>query len=522
MPERICENGLGTLALLSLLLLSTLLGCSSGNDYSDEAGTAKPVANPIITPVAAVDGRMYGGMRYNVTQSGYQVREFFFAGEAVTFPSSDAPPAPYRSRMLVWTPTDPSRFNGTTVVEWAHVSDFGQFELTVELNYLSPLLVQRGYAFVLVSAEEGGVCDLGPIGCTSTSLRGANPQRYESLHHPGDRYSFDIFNQAMQAIKYPSGTAPLGNLRTQFIVAQGFQPSIDKWFPVGAPDTTASTSPFGLNGPLNAYLTNGADAAAHLVDAFLIDAAAPGIEPDNYRVPTLHHLDESAYRRTPTQDRPNHVTWEVIGAAHVDRWSGSHIYIPRLGEPAVLLRPQDEDTRRDAADNFGQVPDSSGEVCAPGPYTGSLFPRRFTLNAALVALDHWLETGVPAPAAPRAERVGPPPDTAAKKLLRDADGNAIGGLRTPLIQVPVASYNGEACIQAGTTTILSGERLAALYPTHRSYVEQLLAAVDEAVENRFLLCPDAQTILRKASDSVIGGNDKYSALPACAQVSGGG
>lgn len=516
---RNCKPGLGRLALLGVAILATLPGCSSSNEHSAAKSAAKTVANPLITPVAAADGRMYGGMRYDVSAAGYQVREFFFEGEAETFPASDAPPSPYRSRMLVWTPTDPARFNGTTVVEWAHVSDFGQFELTVELSYLSPLLVQAGYAFVLVSAEEGGVCDLGPTGCTATSLRGADPQRYESLHHPGDPYSFDMFNQALQAIKYPSGTAPLGNLRTRFIIAQGFQPSIDKWFPVGAPDTTASTSPFGLNGPLNAYLTNGADAAARLADAFLIDAAASGSEPEHYRVPTLHHLDESAFRRTPTPDRPNHVTWEVIGAAHVDRWSGGHIHIPRSDEPVPLLSAQEEDARRDAADNFGQVPDPSGEVCAPGPSTGSLFPRRFTLNAALAALHEWLETGVPAPAAPRAERVGPPPDTAAKKLLRDADGNAIGGLRSPLIQVPVASYNGEACIQAGTTTMLPSERLAALYPTHRSYVEQLLAAVDEAVQNRFLLCPDAQTIMRKASASVIGGTDEYSALPACAEAS---
>ena len=69
------------------------------------------------------------------------------------------PPAPYRSRMIVWTPSDPARFNGTTVVEWAEVSDFGQFELTVELNYQAPMLERQGFAFVSVSVEEGGVCD---------------------------------------------------------------------------------------------------------------------------------------------------------------------------------------------------------------------------------------------------------------------------------------------------------------------------------------------------------------------------
>ena len=132
----------------------------------------------------------------------------------------------------MWTPIDPDRFNGTTVVEWAEVSDFGQFELTVELGYLSPMLEEAGYAFAVVSAEEGGVCDRTAEGvCTTTSLQGADPGRYASLDHPGDPYSFDIFSQALQAIKHPNGLAPLGGLSGDTIIATGFQPSIDKWFP---------------------------------------------------------------------------------------------------------------------------------------------------------------------------------------------------------------------------------------------------------------------------------------------------
>jgi hypothetical protein len=416
--------------------------------------------------------------------------------------------------MIVWTPADPSHFNGTTLVEWAHVSDFGQFEITVELHYQS-ILVEEGYAFVLVSAEEGGVCDSGPNGCTPTSLKGADPERYDSLDHPGDAYSFDIFSQALQAIKHPTGIAPLGELESRILIATGFQPSIDKWFPVGVPDPSAFTSPLGIYGPLNAYLANGADDDARLADAFLIDAAAPAIEPAHYRVPTLHHLDESAIRRSPAPDSPNHVTWEIIGAPHADRWAAGHILIPS-SEPASKLTRQEEEARRDTFDNFGAEPDGAATQCAPGPRAGSLFPRRFTLNAALVALRDWVETGIPAPAAPRVERVGPVPEAPSKKLRRDLDGNALGGLRMPFINVPVATYNGEACVEAGTTTRFPPERLAELHPTHQSYVEQLLAATNEAVAQRFLLCRDAETIMRKASAATIGRPDEFTAAPSCA------
>jgi hypothetical protein len=356
---------------------------------------------------------------------------------------------------------------------------------------------------------------MGANGCAATSLRQVDVERYGSLEHPGDAYSFDIFSQALQAIKYPSGTAPLGELVSQFVIATGFQPSIDKWFPVGAPDPASFTTPLGIYGPLNAYLANGADEEARLVDAFLIDAAAPATEPQEYRVPTMHHLDESAFRRSPAPDGTNHVTWEVIGAAHVDRWAGDHVRLPSSTPRAKLTRAEEE-ARRDKSDNFGQVPDAGGATCSPGPATGSQFPRRFTLNSALVALHHWLETGVAAPAAPRGQRVIEEPATASEKLDRDFDGNAVGGLRSPLIAVPVAAYNGEACVQAGTTVPLAAERLAALYPSHASYVLQLLSAVNEAVDNRFLLCEDAAIIMRKASASAIGGDDVYSAAPACA------
>jgi hypothetical protein len=482
------------------------VGCSDSSD-SDSAAGATP--NPLVMPASGGLGRPSGGLRYDVTQFGYQEREYFFEGTARTYPLASEPPATYRSRMIVWTPIDPARFNGTTVVEWAHVS-VGAFELTAELRVQSPMLEEQGYAFVLVSAQEAGVCGKGPDGCGAYSVKGVDPARYGSLNHPGEAYSFDIFNQALQAIKYPSGTAPLGELVTRFIIAEGFQPQFDRGLPI-----QVNESP-GAAGPLNAYLANGA-ADARLADAFLLDSAAPLVEPAEYPAPTLHHLDESAIRRTPAPNGPSHVTWEVVGAPHVDRWSADHSEPPTPGEAKPLLNRQEEEARRAALEEFRPESATREEICLPIATAGTLYPRQYTLYAALAALREWLETGVPAPAPPHIERVGPTPASGNMKLSRDSDGNAIGGLRLPIIQVPVAAYNGEACVVGGTTVTFSPERLAELYPTHQSYVEQMLVATDEAVESRLLLCRDAQTIMRKASESGIGGDDQFTAAPACAQ-----
>ena len=269
-----------------------------------------------------------------------------------------------------------------------------------------------------------------------------------------------------------------------------------------------------VTGPLNEYLSNGADVEAGLADGILVDAAASGL-PQTYRVPTIHHLDESAIRRTAIPDGPNHVTWEVIGAAHVDQWSSDHTRIPSA-DPKPELTRDEELARRAEFTNYGQIADPNGAICQPFPRVGSMFPRRYSLDAALVALNTWIRTGERPPSAPPVERTVTEPTSAAESLARDGDGNAIGGLRSPLIDVPVARYNGEECVQAGTTVTFSSERLAELYPSHRSYVQRLLDATDRAVVDGFLLCDDAEAIMSAASASDIGGADGFTAAPACA------
>jgi len=498
--------------LTATLLLATLpLGCSDSSDAISTPAATTP--NPVVTAASGGNGRLYGGLRYDVAQFGYDEREYFFEGTANTYGPASGPPAHYRSKMIVWTPRDPARFNGTTVVEWGHVS-VGGFELNAVLSVQSPLLEEQGFAFVLVSAHAEGICGSNPEGCNEASMRSVDPERYGALDHPGEAYSFDIFNQALQAIRHPSGLAPLGELVTRFIIAEGFQMQVDRSTPVGNPDFASPV--FGLAGPLNAYLANGA-AEARLADAFLIDSAAPLEEPEAYVAPTLHHLDESAIRRTPPRDDPNHVTWEVVGAPHVDRWAADHYTLSDLDKPRPLLDRDQELARRSAFDDFGLAADAGESICAPTPTLGTRYPRHYTLNSAVIALHEWLETGVPAPAPAYIERVGPVPVAANRKLARDRDGNAIGGLRLPIVEVPVAKYDGEGCVFGGTSAPFSPERLAALYPTHQSYVEQLLAATNAAVDSGILLCRDAQTILRKASESRIGGDDTFAAAPDCAR-----
>ena len=74
---------------------------------------------------------------FDVTQVGYERSEFFLGGLALSYRADRAarpatasgscqpdsgPPAGFNTRMVVYRPSDPARFNGTVVVEWLNVT----------------------------------------------------------------------------------------------------------------------------------------------------------------------------------------------------------------------------------------------------------------------------------------------------------------------------------------------------------------------------------------------------------------
>ena len=73
-----------------------------------------------------------------------------------------------------------------------------------------------------VSAQIVGV-EGGPalVGVISLPLKKVNPARYGSLVHPGDSFSYDMFSQAGQAIRQPSGSEPARRSHIERVIAAG-------------------------------------------------------------------------------------------------------------------------------------------------------------------------------------------------------------------------------------------------------------------------------------------------------------
>jgi hypothetical protein len=133
-------------------------------------------------------------------------------------------------------------------------------------------------------------------------------------------------------------------------------------------------------------------------------------------------------------------------------------------------------------------------------------PQHYVLSAALRRLARWVRSGrSPASPPPLSVRPGLPPI-----IERDPLGNAVGGIRTPQVDVPIAALSGigqpagSACSRFGTTIAFDAATIASLYPDHRSYVSAVNRAAKRAVRRGVLLAIDAKAIRRVATSSSIG------------------
>ena len=115
------------------------------------------------------------------------------------------------------------------------------------------------------------------------------------------------------------------------------------------------------------------------------------------------------------------------------------------------------------------------------------------MNAALRALVNWVEKGVQPGSAP-------PINTLGDSVVRDARGNALGGVRLPFSDVPVAVLSGEGPIGfSGRTIPFDKATLEALYPSAGEYIRAVTVAAQAAVDGGFLLPEDAKTIVETAT-----------------------
>ena len=481
-------------------------------------GDPIPTPNPEVSLPPEVGETFYHGVGFDLSLVGYEQSELFISGTARSFTNvGDLTPdgrwvvepadgeADYTSRILVLRPSDPADFNGTVVMEWFNVSAGIDAAPNLTMSHVQQM--REGVAYVGVSAQFRGIeqspgtIDIG----FPTFLKGIQPDRYKSLHHPGDSFSYDIFNQAAQAVRAPEGIDPLDGLDVDRIIATG-----------------ESQSAFRLTTYVNAI-----DPLVRLFDGFLIhsrggSSAALSQDPQprvdtpervlirpDVRVPVLTFQTDTdllllGWVPDRQPDTDNIVLWEVAGTAHGDVYS----VVPDRG-------PQDPGDNPDIAEVVEVASPIPGIMDCGAPINSG--PQHYVMNAAIHHLIRWAAGGDPPPSAPRMEVVEAEIDPDAEgrqatyEALTDEHGNILGGIRTAWVDVPVATLTGNPvtgdsfCGLFGTTTLFDDAKLAGLYPDKATYLDAMTASINQSVADGFLMQADGDLILENAATNPIGG-----------------
>jgi hypothetical protein len=461
-----------------------------------------------------------GAPTINLASYGYAQREFLMSGTTNIYQESGfwgpdgqwnvsvaQSSVPYTTRLLVRYPTDPSKFNGTVVVEWLNDTTGGDQDPVWSEIYHEVL--SQGYAYVGVTAQTAGM----------NELKAWDPVRYAALGDSGDGQSYDIFTQAAEVARADTGKL-LGGLRPVRVIGMGDSQSafrLDTYVNAIQPVSHA----------FNGFIAIGRSVfAAPIGNGLVAFSPAPAyVRTDNttpfIQLNTEGDIEELGAALVRQPDNNYLRTWELAGAAHIDLHEG-------LYEGATIEH---------------EVPTLKAPKCLFGvPFNGATLPDNMGVyeleDAALNDMQKWLVSGV---APPHGNPIATTP--LFNIVERDQYGNALGGIRLPDIQAPTETYTainfyvpseesltgpqlqsllesiftaletGEItnptlrseglCLLEGYYTQFSTATLKALYPTHADYVSKFTAAAASDLASGFLTQADYSAAVAAAKASPV-------------------
>ena len=296
-------------------------------------------------------------------------------------------------------------------------------------------------------------------------------ERYGTLVHPGDAYSYDIYSQAGRAIgpnRPKTAIDPMGGLEVKRLVAAGASQSAAR---------------------LRTYI-NGVHAIEKIFDGYLpyIDFASPvpfasdrsGQRSriscrirDDLGAPVFVVNSETetvAYFPSRQPDTDTFRFWEVAGTSHVS-----------VARAAVATT-----TGLDSPNWLSYTP---------------------VYNAALRHLHRWLTTGTAPPVMPPIEVTSG--EGVGATIQRDSRGNAVGGVRLPAFAVPSAqsivatAKRSRAATASPFSTAtrgeLTAEELAALYDDRGEFMKLYDRALEQAVDAGVVLTEEAPALRETAT-----------------------
>lgn len=501
--------GLGVGLLLAMLGSATTASAQNRVIEGTVVTPLPQVTGPIPETATShpFNGAAHSRTPIDLAERGYLEEEYFVGGRANVYnwPQVGRLEAfangPYETRILVRRPIKQRRFSGNVIVEMNNPTSVYDVDIMWEAQHEH--FLRQGDAWVGITVKP---VVLGP-------LKTFDPGRYGSLAMdnplPLDRtcpnptfqatpetetgLAWDMVSQIGALLKSDEAANPLAGLGVERLYLTGYSQTggyVVVYVNAIAPHFVLADGSAIFDGYLNAAgggFPPPINQCAGFGPRFTVQPVgeAPVIsiqtESDFYGL----FRGTGFFARRPDGDATGnrYRLYEVPGSAHV--WANHVAFTPARDDLEAAGFPRND------WDTFCFEPNTN-------------FPLEFVMNAAFRNLDVWARTGKPAPRAARIQ-VSDPTDPAATTLT-DSFGNALGGLRTPYLDVPIATYlpttegpiTTSCSIFWGHQEAFSQARLIELYGTKGNYVRQVRRSAQQLVRDGWLTRADAREIVRQA------------------------
>jgi hypothetical protein len=411
------------------------------------AHAATPIPTFVAVPATSISqpyGSNDGGIG-NLADLGYVQEEFFISGTAQG--------TTYTTRLLVRRPADPHDFSGVVIAESIRST------ASRSMWSLRDYIMRSRHAYVEIGSN---------ITAINNVVKPSDPTRYGSLRMPA-------------SMNLPPNTgAVFGHVLE--IIAQGG--ALLKANPAGGPFDRFNVRKVILSG----CSEQGLIIRQYLRDAHPLYRGAGGSSIYDGYFPAC------------VADWPSQVI--QINGAPFANFTPAAIEVPVInltGQMEVEAWPQDgRKFRRPDGDapgdkfriyeiaGMGHGLSQSATVCAAGQQP-SQFKAQYVSNNALDKLIQWVDRGIAPPhGAPllSASAEGP--------LLKDAYGNARGGVRSYQVAVPVATYHAGVNLCTWQVPFATAT-LQSLYPNQAAYLSQANHSLDDLERDGWILKEDAKT-----------------------------
>jgi hypothetical protein len=388
---------------------------------------------------------------------GYIEEEYFVSGTVNG--------EPYATTMLVRKPKDPKKFSGLVAVETIHAAG---------------AIPMWGQKQTWMSGGHGWVGVASQMSTFSSFIKKHHPTRYADLvlpdvgggapqqgmpmsGGPQDLVSQEIMTQVGRLLKANLRNGPFSGMRVTKLVMGG------------ASQTGGTTLRYIQQSHEKAKLANGRS----IYDAYLPMMSFPATPLPEIDALIVHPVAEGdlmnslqgkrpiGYR--PDSDGPSRYRhYQVTGMSHV--------------------------TTRGVTDPL-QVFSTLANGVRPGEQL-SQYPGAEVFRGIAENMVAWLMKGTPPP---RAELI----EVANGEIVRDAYGNAKGGVRSPYVNQPTVRYIASAPTTEGENPFrrligmeepIPPEHLRAMYGTKAAYLERFDREIDNMVAGRWLLPADADKL----------------------------